>query len=225
MSRVVSADVSAFYQRVHANHGVELRLATACRRFVGDERIAAVETDDGRMIDVDFVVVGAGITPATSLAEEAGLEIDNGIVVDEFCVTSDPHIYAVGDCTSHPNDIYRRRVRLESVHNALEQAKTAALSICGEPAAYQQVPWFWSDQYDLKLQIAGLSAGFDDVVIRGDRDAHTFSCAYLRDGRLIAVDAINAPRDFMQAKPLIAARKRIARSELADASVMLKDLA
>ena len=225
MSRVVSADVSAFYQQVHIGHGVALLLSAACRRFIGTDRVAAVETDDGQRIDVDFVVVGAGITPTTSLADEAGLEVDNGIVVDEYCVTSDPHIYAIGDCTSHPNEIYQRRVRLESVHNALEQAKTAALSICGEPAAYQQVPWFWSDQYDLKLQIAGLSAGFDEAVIRGDREAHTFSCAYLQDGRLIAIDAINAPRDFMQAKPLIAARTRVDRSRLADASVMLKDLA
>ena len=225
MSRVVSADVSDFYQQVHASHGVDLRLSTACRRFIGDERVTAVETADGQTIDVDFVVVGAGITPATSLAVAAGLDVDNGIVVDEFCLTSDPHIYAVGDCSSHPNDIYRRHVRLESVHNALEQAKTAALAICGERAAYQQVPWFWSDQYDLKLQIAGLSAGFDDVVIRGDRDAHAFSCAYLKDDRLIAVDAINSPRDFMQSKPLIAAQKRVDRSRLADASEMLKDLA
>lgn len=225
MSRVVSRDVSAFFQQVHDSHGVKLMLSAACTRFIGNDRVAAVETGDGHRIDVDFVVVGVGITPTTSLADAAGLEIDNGIVVDEYCVTSDPNIYAVGDYTSHPNDIYQRRVRLESVHNALEQAKTAALSICGEPTAYRQVPWFWSDQYDLKLQIAGLSAGFDDVVIRGDRDAHAFSCAYLRDGRLIAVDAINAPRDFMQSKPLIAAGTPVDRSRLADASVMLKDLA
>lgn len=225
MSRVVSDEVSSYFQRVHESHGVRLVLSSACARFDGSGRVAAVETDDGTGIDVDLVVVGIGITPSTALAEAAGLDVDNGIVVDEYCRTSDDCIYAVGDCTSHPNAVYGRRVRLESVHNALEQAKTAASSICGERNAYAQVPWFWSDQYDLKLQIAGLSAGFDDVVVRGDRDADAFSCAYLREGRLIAVDAINAPRDFMQSKPLIASRACPDRTRLADASVMLKDLA
>lgn len=224
MSRVVAHDVSAFYRHEHENHGVELLLSAGCARFDGNERIAAVETVDGRRIDVDFVVVGAGITPSTSLAEAAGLDVDNGIVVDEFCRTSDPSIYAVGDCTSHPNAIYDRRVRLESVHNALEQAKTAARSICGDDVAYNQVPWFWSDQYDLKLQIAGLSVGYDDVVIRGDQGARAFSCAYLKNGRLIALDAINAPRDFMQAKALIASRAEVDRGRLGDAAVMLNDL-
>jgi 3-phenylpropionate/trans-cinnamate dioxygenase ferredoxin reductase subunit len=145
--------------------------------------------------------------------------------VDAHCRTSDPAIYAVGDCTSHPNDLYGRRIRLESVHNALEQAKTAAANICGEGAEYSQVPWFWSDQYDLKLQIAGLSEGYDDVVVRGEPASRSFSCLYLREGVLIACDAINAPRDFVQSKALIAARRKIAPGRLADAAVPLKDLA
>ena len=171
------------------------------------------------------MIAGVGIVPNTELAAAAGLEVDNGIVVDARCRTADPDIYAVGDCTSHPNGIYGRRIRLESVHNALEQAQTAAANICGEAAEYTQVPWFWSDQYDLKLQIAGLSEGYDEVVIRGAPATRSFSCLYLRDGVLIACDAINAPRDFVQSKALIAARPRIAPDRLADTGVQLKELA
>jgi len=170
------------------------------------------------------VVVGVGIVPNTELAESAGLAVDNGIVVDDRCRTADPVIYAIGDCTSHPSSIYGRRVRLESVHNAVEQAKTAASNVCGTEAHYSDVPWFWSDQYDLKLQIAGLSQGYDRTVLRGDPVGARFSCAYLRDGVLIAVDAINAPRDFMQSKPLIANAVRCDPAALADPDVALRDL-
>lgn len=225
MSRVVSEDVSAFYQQEHLAHGVKLMLSTGLRRFRGNERVTAVETDDGQRIPADFVVVGVGITPNTELAEAAGLDVEDGIVVDEHCRTSDTNIYAIGDCTSHPNSIYGRRLRLESVHNALEQAKTAATNVCGEKHEYTQVPWFWSDQYDLKLQIAGLSQGYDDVVIRGDVHSRSFSCLYLKEGHLIAVDAINAPRDFMQSKSLIASAAAPDKGRLADTDVMLKDLA
>ena len=175
-------------------------------------------------IPADLVVAGIGIVPNTELAASAGLDVDNGIVVDTHCRTTDDNIYAVGDCTSHPNGIYGRRIRLESVHNALEQAKTAAANICGEVVEYSQVPWFWSDQYDLKLQIAGLSEGYDEVVIRGEPASRSFSCLYLRNGILIACDAINAPRDFVQSKALIAARRQIAPERLADCGVQLKDL-
>ena len=171
------------------------------------------------------MIIGVGIRPNTELATAAGLDVDNGIVVDEGCRTSDPDIFAVGDCTAHPNAIYGRRLRLESVHNAVEQAKTAAANICGKDVTYNQVPWFWSDQYDLKLQIAGLSEGYDDVVIRGNPAERSFSCLYLRDRRLIAVDAINAPRDFVQSKQLIADRLEVELEKLADTAVPLKDLA
>ena len=224
MSRVVAADVSAFFEREHIAQGVTLELSTALRAFHGDAVVNGVETVDGRRLPADFVVIGAGILPNTDIAETAGLDVVDGIVVDDRCVTNDPHIFAVGDCTSHPNAIYGRNVRLESVHNALEQAKTAATNACGDDAVYAQVPWFWSDQYDLKLQIAGLSAGYDDVVIRGNPDERAFSCVYLRQGRLIAVDSVNAPRDFIQAKSLIAAAAEPARDKLADVSLMLKDL-
>jgi 3-phenylpropionate/trans-cinnamate dioxygenase ferredoxin reductase subunit len=224
MSRVVSPAVSNFYEAEHESRGVRLLLSTALEAFEGDTRVNAVRTNDGRSIPADVVVAGIGIVPNTELAAAAGLAVDNGIVVDSHCRTADEVIYAIGDCTSHPNSIYGRRVRLESVHNALEQAKTAAANICGETVEYSQVPWFWSDQYDLKLQIAGLSEGYDEVVLRGAPASRSFSCLYLRDGVLIACDAINAPRDFVQSKALIAARQRVAPERLADSGVQLKEL-
>lgn len=225
MSRVVSPVVSEFYQQQHVAKGVVLRLSTALQAFVGNKRVEAVRTADGDVIPADLVVIGVGIVPNTELAAAAGLEVENGIVVDARCRTADANIHAIGDCTAHPNAIYARRIRLESVHNALEQAKTAAADICGESQEYSQVPWFWSDQYDLKLQIAGLSEGYDQVVVRGDRGQRSFSCLYLRNSVLIACDSINAPRDFTQSKSLIAGRSCIDAERLADGSVQLKDLA
>ncbi len=225
MSRVVSPEISDFYQIEHANHGVHLRLSTGIAALRGEDRVTAVETTDGDAIPADFVVVGVGILPNTELAEAAGLEVDNGIVVDRGCRTSDADIFAIGDCTSHPCDLYGRRLRLESVQNALEQAKTAARNLCGGDAEYAEVPWFWSDQYDLKLQIAGLSEGYDDVAIRGNPADRSFACLYLKEGRLIAADAVNSPRDFMQSKTLIAARSEIDPQRLADTGASLKELA
>lgn len=225
MSRVVSPQVSIFYQNEHTGRGVDLILSTGLKGFSGGERVSAVELEHGEQVATDLVVIGIGIQPNTELAAEAGLEVSDGIVVDDRGLTSDPDIYAVGDCTFHPNELLGTSLRLESVHNAVEQAKTAAANICGEDAHYAQVPWFWSDQYDLKLQIAGISAGYDDTVIRGDPASRSFSCAYLRDGCLIAIDAVNRPRDFMQSKALIAAHAVIDPEQLADGEVALKDMA
>jgi 3-phenylpropionate/trans-cinnamate dioxygenase ferredoxin reductase subunit len=216
--------VSDFYQLEHANQGVKLMLATGLEAFAGRRKLKLVLTDRGQTIRTDLAVVGVGIVPNTELAEAAGLEVSNGIVVNDQCQTDDPDVYAIGDCTNHPNGIYDQRLRLESVHNALEQAKTAADNICGIATHYSQVPWFWSDQYDLKLQIAGLSQGYDQVVLRGDPASRSFACLYLKEGRLIAVDAINAPRDFMQSKALIAKRAECNPEKLADTDVALKDL-
>ncbi|MDH4047467.1 MAG: FAD-dependent oxidoreductase [Gammaproteobacteria bacterium] len=224
MSRVVSKPVSAFYEKEHRRHGVNLLLSTAIGGFAGDDRVSAVNLANGAQLPADIVLIGIGIEPNVELAASAGLEIDNGIVVDDKCRTMDENIYAIGDCTNHPNDIIGRRIRLESVHNALEQAKTAALNICGEESTYHQVPWFWSDQYDIKLQIAGLSQGYDDIVLRGDPDSRSFSCLYLERGRLIAVDAINCPKDFVQAKSLIASHAILNADLLGDAEVALKDI-
>ena len=224
MSRVVSPEISDFYQIEHANQGVKLRLSTGVKALHGKKRVRQVELDNGDVVPADFVVIGVGILPYTELAEQAGLAVDDGIIVDDHCQTSDPNIYAIGDCTSHPNGIYDRRLRLESVHNALEQAKTAARNLCGKDTQYCQVPWFWSDQYDLKLQIVGLSDGYDDVVIRGNPAERSFSCLYLKDSRLIALDAVNSARDFMQAKSLIAARAALQADRLADPNTALKEL-
>jgi 3-phenylpropionate/trans-cinnamate dioxygenase ferredoxin reductase subunit len=224
MSRVVSPQLSEFYQQEHVAHGVTLKLSTGTSGFSGIGKLQYVLLDNGEKLPADLVVIGVGIVPNIELADAAGLATENGIVVDDHCRTSDPNIFAVGDCTFHPNDVLGKSLRLESVHNALEQAKTAASNICGENSSYAQVPWFWSDQYDLKLQIVGLSQGYDEVVMRGDPATRSFACLYLRDGQLIAVDAVNSPRDFMQSKALIANRARIDPQELANTEVALKDL-
>ena len=225
MSRVVSPEISDFYQIEHTNQGVKLRLSTGVKSINGKKRVKSVTTSDGEEIAADAVIVGVGIVPNTELATAANLEVDDGIVVDDRCVTSDPDIYAIGDCTMHPNAIFDRNMRLESVHNAIEQAKTAAANLCGIEERYCDVPWFWSDQYDLKLQIAGLSDGYDNVIIRGNPAERSFSCIYLRDNRIIAVDAINSPRDFVHSKQLIASQAAVDASRVADADVELKTLA
>ena len=193
--------------------------------FAGDTRVSGVSTSDGREYPCDLVIVGIGIVPETELAAQAGLACDNGICVDENACTSEPLIYAAGDCTSHPNAVLGRRLRLESVHNAIEQAKTAAKSLLGEPAAYAQVPWFWSDQYDLKLQIAGISAGYDRVALRGDPAQRKFAAYYLREGRLIAVDAINSPKDFLAGKRLIAQGAYLEPRDIEDTSAEISPAA
>ncbi len=224
MSRVVSPQISTFYQKEHATHGVKLMLSTGISGFSGNGQVTAVDLTNDGQVAADLVVIGIGVVPNTELATAAGLDVDNGIVVDDHCQTSAADIFAVGDCTQHPNDILDCRVRLESVHNALEQAKTAASNICGDESCYAQVPWFWSDQYDLKLQIAGLSQGYDQAIVRGDPNSRSFSCLYLRDGQLIAVDAVNSPKDFMDSKALIAAHAVIDPNLLANAENELKNM-
>ena len=224
MSRVVSEQISAFYDAEHRRHGVELLLDTSISRFCGDQHIESVELTGGDRIDTDLVLIGIGVVPNTELASVAGLTVDNGIVVDDHCRTSDPAIYAVGDCTFHPNEILGRNLRLESVHNALEQAKTAASNIGGVDKKYAQVPWFWSDQYDLKLQIVGSSSGYDQIIIRGDMASRSFACLYLRDRVLIAADSVNNPRDFLQAKALILDKAIIDPEVLANPDIALKNM-
>lgn len=225
MSRVVSPELSAYYRDVHAGHGVKVLLSTGVTGFSGHRRVEGVVVSSGETVPADLVVVGIGIVPNVELAAACDLDVADGIVVDDHCRTRDPHVYAIGDCTWHPNPLLGRSVRLESVHNALEQAKTAALNICGKNTAYAQVPWFWSDQYDLKLQIAGLSQGYDQAVTRGDPAARSFAVCYLRKGVLIAVDAVNSPKDFIQAKPLIAQHAVIDPALLANTDVPVRDMA
>ena len=224
MSRVVSPEISAYYTEEHRSQGVDIRLSAAISCLAGNEKLEHIELEGGETIPADVAIVGIGIEPNTELAADAGLTVEHGVVVDDHCRTTDLDIYAIGDCTLHPNAIYGVRVRLESVHNALEQAKTAALNIVGEDTAYSEVPWFWSDQYDLKLQIAGLNRGFDQTVMRGTPAERAFSCIYLREGRVVAIDAINRPKDFVQCKGLIADGRRIDAATLADVSIDLKSM-
>lgn len=223
MSRVVAPQMSAFYGAEHASHGVAIRLSERVERFEGTGRVAAVRCADGSAYPADLVIVGIGILPNVELAAEAGIACDNGITVDQYCRTSDPDVYAIGDCASHPSPRYGRRIRLESVDNAFEQAKTVAANICGREVIHDKVPWFWSDQYDLKLQIVGLAEGFDRVVLRGDPATRAFSCCYLRGSELIALDAVNHVKDFMSARKLIAERAQFDLERLADPAVALKE--
>jgi 3-phenylpropionate/trans-cinnamate dioxygenase ferredoxin reductase subunit len=224
LSRVVSPEVSAVYEDIHRERGVQILLSARVTAFTGGDRVQATVLDDGREIPTDFVVIGVGAVPNTELAAAAGLEVDDGIVVDEHCRTSDPLIYAAGDCTMHPNPLLARRLRLESVQNALEQARTAALNICGEPAVYSEIPWFWSDQYEFKLQIAGLQEGYDRMAVRGDPASRSFSCLYLDGDRLVAIEAVNRPQDFIHARRLITERTPLDVDKIPDPSISLKDL-
>lgn len=226
MARVVDPIVSAFYERVHKEEGVTILTGATVQAFEGGDKVEAVVCGDGTRIPADFVVVGIGILPNVELAEEAGLVVDNGIVVDELCRTSDADIFAAGDCTNHPNGIYGRRLRLESVPNAIEQGKTAAAMMLGKEKPYNQAPWFWSDQYDLKLQIVGLSQGYKDAVVRGDPEAgRSFAVFYLKDGKLIAVDAVNRAPEFMMAKILVAKGAELDPARIRDEDIPVKQLA
>jgi len=223
MNRVVAPEMSRFYQAEHSSHGVNLLTDRRVRGLLGDDSVHAVECADGTQVPADIVIVGIGLVPNCALAQGAGLACDDGIAVDDHCRTSDPDIYAIGDCCSHPSPRYGRRIRLESVDNAFEQAKSAAANICGKPTPHDKTPWFWSDQYELKLQIVGLSQHYDSVILRGDPATRSFSCCYLRDGELIALDAVNHARDFMAARKLIAERARPDLARLADDTVALRD--
>jgi 3-phenylpropionate/trans-cinnamate dioxygenase ferredoxin reductase subunit len=223
MARVVAPEVSAFYTQRHEREGVRIACNTTVTGFGGDARVTSVHCGE-REFPADLVIVGVGILPDVTLAAAAGLRCDNGVWVDEHCRTSDEHVYAAGDCTNHPSVRYGRRVRLESVDNAVEQAKTAAANICGKPARHEHIPWFWSDQYDVKLQIAGLSDGYDRTVLRGDPAGGSFALYYFAGDELLAVDAINSMRDFMTGKKWLAERKRPDPAQLADPTVDLKTL-
>ena len=220
LERVTAPEVSAFYTRIHNGEGVEIRTHALVEAFSGNGRVQEVVLAGGEPIPADLVIVGVGVVPNTELASAAGLSVDNGIVIDDQARTSDPDIVAAGDCTSHTMARYGSRIRLESVSSAGEQAKIAAATICGKHSAIAALPWFWSDQYDLKLQIAGLNAGYDEVLLSGDPSRERdFSCFYFREGELIAADCVNRPRDFMSSKRAISQQLRVDRSELLAGSI------
>ena len=220
LERVTAPEVSAFYTRIHNGEGVEIRTHALVEAFSGNGRVQEVVLAGGEPIPADLVIVGVGVVPNTELASAAGLSVDNGIVIDDQARTSDPDIVAAGDCTSHTMARYGSRIRLESVSSAGEQAKIAAATICGKHSAIAALPWFWSDQYDLKLQIAGLNAGYDEVLLSGDPSRERdFSCFYFRESELIAADCVNRPRDFMSSKRAISQQLRVDRSELLAGSI------
>jgi 3-phenylpropionate/trans-cinnamate dioxygenase ferredoxin reductase subunit len=227
LSRVTAPPVSAFYEQVHRAAGVDLRTGVQLEGFVLDgarERVTAVACRDGEQIPCDLVIAGIGLLPNTELADACGLAVDDGIVVDSAARTSDPDVVAAGDCTRFHSALYGRTIRLESVPNALEQARCAAATVAGKPKAQEGVPWFWSDQYDLKLKMVGLSHGYDQFVLRGSPDTGAFCAFYLLGQRVLAVDTINRVPDFMVAKRLVAERIEADPQRLADEAQPLKAL-
>ncbi|MEO1476636.1 MAG: FAD-dependent oxidoreductase [Pseudomonadota bacterium] len=226
LARVTSPVMSDFYTKLHEQHGVDIRTGARLEALSGsDGSVSTAHLADGSEIPCDLVLVGIGILPNQELAEDAGIACGNGILTDRDARTNDPRIFAAGDCASRPLVHYGRTGRLESVHNAIEQGKLAAAAILGRPRPPEDTPWFWSDQYDTKLQIAGLSAGYDEVSVRGDPDSGSFAAFYFRAGRLIAVDAINAAPEFLVAKKLIMTGTSLAPCDLSDTSVSMKELA
>jgi 3-phenylpropionate/trans-cinnamate dioxygenase ferredoxin reductase component len=225
MSRVTAPQLSTFYEAEHTRQGVRVICGTRVSALEGAHgRVHRVVCEDGSAYEADVVLISIGVGPRDDLAQAAGLDCENGIVVDQHCRTSDPNIYAAGDCTSHPSVHYGgRHVRLESVDNAFEQASSAALNVLGTTTPHAKVPWFWSDQYDLKMIIVGLSQGYDEAITRGSPSARSFSVCYLRAGELIAIDTVNAPKDQMAARKLVAAHARPDRGKVADSTISLRD--
>ena len=227
IARAVSPEMSEFLRAAHERRGTAIRLGARITRLVGEGgRVTGVELEGGEVVPADVVMVGIGVVPRGELAAKLGLESVNGaVVVDEFAETSQPGVVAAGDSVLLPHPLGGgERVRLESVQNAVDQAKVAAATLLGERSAYDSVPWFWSDQADLKLQIAGLSTGYDSTVVRGDPDSEHFSILYYRGGRLIAIDTVNNVHDYLAAKKALAQGQTIPPDAAADASVPLKTL-
>jgi 3-phenylpropionate/trans-cinnamate dioxygenase ferredoxin reductase component len=228
LARVAAPDLSKFYERIHREAGVDIRTRVTVSGFTaGDEegKVGGVGCAGGQSFAADLVLIGIGLVPNVELAEQAGLAVDDGIVVDAASRTSDPNIYAIGDCAMHAHHGFlQRKIRLESVPNALEQARIAAASIMGRPIPAAAAPWFWSDQYDLKLQMAGVSDGYEELAIRGSMEVSSFIAFYLKEGRVIGADSVNRLGEFMAAKRIVGERMEIAAARLADESAPLKSL-
>ena len=224
LGRVAGEDLSRFYEEEHRRHGVDVRLSAELTAIEGDgDRVTGVTLPDGETIDCDILIVGIGVVPAVGPLILAGAAGANGVEVDEYCRTSLPEIYAIGDCAAHVNRHAGGAViRLESVQNAHDMAACAARAICGDPRPYDAVPWFWSNQYDLRLQTVGLSLGHDATVLRGDPAERSFSVVYLKEGRVIALDCVNRTKDYAQGRRLVEDRSAIAPELLLDSATELK---
>ncbi|WP_106640912.1 NAD(P)/FAD-dependent oxidoreductase [Allosphingosinicella vermicomposti] len=225
LSRVAGEPISRFYEAEHRAQGVDIRLNSGVAAIEGENWVTGVRLSDGILLPAEIVIVGIGIDAATAPLQAAGLASANGVDVDAFCRTSDPFIYAIGDCAAHENAFAGgQRLRVESVQNAHDQASCAVKAILGQPEPYRAMPWFWSNQYDLKLQTVGLSVGYDETVLRGDPDSRSFSLIYLRQGRVVALDCVNATRDYVQGRKLVEAGATIDPDRLADTSMPLKEM-
>lgn len=225
MARAVLPEISETFLRLHRDRGVDVRLNTGVARLEGDGRVSAVVTSDGKTVPADVVVVGVGIVPDTALAEAAGLAVGDGIVVDAFCRTSAPDVFAAGDVTSHFSPVYGRHVRLESWQNAQNQAIAAARVMCGEETEHAEVPWMWSDQFDAKLEVAGLPEAWDSVIVRGDPASGSYMLFQMEGARPVGVMSVNQPRDMRFARRLLQAGKDVDPAALADTAVSMRDLA
>jgi 3-phenylpropionate/trans-cinnamate dioxygenase ferredoxin reductase subunit len=225
LARVTSPEVAGFFLDEHTRQGVRFVLGGQPALIKGRERVTGVALSDGADVPADIVIAGIGVTPEVALAQQCGLAVENGIVTDRQCLTSDPAIYAIGDCASRPMAHFEQRIaRLESVHNAVEGAKIVAAAITGGKPHIEEAPWFWSDQYDLKLQIAGLFQGYGHIVLRGVMADRAFAAFYYKGPKLIAVDAVNRPAEYLGAKMLIQTGRTVAPSELEDESRPMKEI-
>jgi 3-phenylpropionate/trans-cinnamate dioxygenase ferredoxin reductase component len=224
MNRSISQDTSDFLKKKHENNGVNFLLNTAIIDITDYKKQKKITCNNRQVIYADSVILGVGVKPNIQLALDAGLNCKDGISVSEKGLTSDKYIYAAGDCTNHPNNIYNRRIRLESVHNAVEQGKLVASSIIGNAKPYHQVPWFWSDQYNLKIQIAGLFESYDEIVTRGNKQDERFSLFYLKEKKVIAVETINSSKDFLAGKYLINLGAKIDKKIIENKDIDLKKM-
>lgn len=227
LARVAGEELSAFYQAEHTKHGVDLRLETAVEAIEGEDgKVTGVKLDDGEILPADMVIVGIGIIPSVAPLIASGAAGSNGVDVDVYCRTSLDDIYAIGDCATHANPYAGQAViRLESVQNANDMANVVARAIMGDKQAYHALPWFWSNQYDLKLQTAGLSLDFDQTVLRGDPELRKFTVCYLKEGRPIAFDCVNNAKDYVQARKLLESEPGVIDADvLADTEIALKSL-
>lgn len=222
--RAVTPDISEWMLKFHQGHGVDVRLNTGVERFKGDSKIERAVLSDGETIECSLAVVGIGVVPNSELAEEAGIATDNGIVVDEFCRTSDPDVFSAGDVTNHPNDLLGRRVRLESWENAQNQGIAAGKSMLDKGEPYGEIPWFWSDQHDANIQMIGLPEAWDEVATRGDPADGSFLTMYLTDGKIVGAIAINNARDLRFAKRLMQAEKVVSSADLSNAEIKMQAL-
>lgn len=225
LARVAGEPLSRFFEAEHHAHGVTIRTGVTVEAITGEDRVTGVRLAGGETVPAQMAIVGIGIEPAVAPLLAAGAQGGNGVLVDGQCRTSLPNIYAIGDCALHANSYADdQMIRLESVQNANDQATAAAKTICGIEASYDAVPWFWSNQYDLKLQTVGISAGYDQAILRGDPAMRSFSVIYLRQGRVIALDCVNAIKDYVQGRKLVVEGAVIDPARLADAGTLLKDL-